>query len=410
VDRDKQRALRLLMVVQLARRFRGGLVSPILALFIRGQGLTLSQIGLLGMAGMLGWLIFEPLAGVVADRVRKKYLVIFAFIGSTFIYLAYPFAQGFWHFAFLAFGMSSVMSAYAVSVKALTVELLPTSDRGKAYGRFISAISLGSIVSPIIGGYVSEVFGKSLLFYISAGVGLVGLVAVVLMRYDDRGGTNSMESEKTAKGEFLLNGSLPGISLIRALFIFNQVFRQHTLPIFLNENPRYAMSEGQIGFYFGIVQLSSALSQAFLGDLNDRIGSRRLIASSLLVSGLSYGAILGVSGVPALLAIGALQGVAFAASEVSMIVYLMDVMPPGRTGMVMGLYSESENVGGMLAAPSLGWIYDYSGPGYSMLSVAGVLVLDSLLSAVFIKENRKSDQGITNAASGPGKSGKVEPG
>ncbi len=58
-------------------------------------------------------------------------MVIFAFIGSTFIYLAYPFAQGFWHFALLAFGMSSVMSAYAVSVKALTVELLPKSDRGR---------------------------------------------------------------------------------------------------------------------------------------------------------------------------------------------------------------------------------------------------------------------------------------
>jgi predicted MFS family arabinose efflux permease len=78
--------------------------------------------------------------------------------------------------------------------------------------------------------------------------------------------------------------------------------------------------------------------------------------------------------------------------------------------MVMGLYSEAENVGGMLAAPSLGWIYDSSGPSYSMLSVAGVLVLDSLLSVFFIKENKESDQSITNATSGPRKSGKEEPG
>jgi DHA1 family multidrug resistance protein-like MFS transporter len=386
------------MVVQLAQRFRGGIVSPILALFIRGQGLTLSQIGLLGTAGMLGWLIFEPIAGVVADRIRKKYMVIFAYIGSTVIYLAYPFAQGFWNFAFLAFGMSSVMSAYAVSVKALTVELLPKSDRGKAYGRFVSAISLGSIVSPIIGGYVSEAFGEKLPFYISAFVGLIGLAAVILMNYDDRGSVEQrVESKKAVESYSHFHDSLLGIFLVRALFIFNQVFRQHTLPIFLNENPRYLMSEGQIGFYFGIVRLSSALSQAYLGDFNDRVGSRRVIASSLLMSGLSYGAILGFSGVPVLLAIGTLQGVFFAASDVSMMVYLMDVMPLGRTGMVMGLYSEAENVGGMLAAPSLGWIYDSSGPGYSMLSVAGVLVLDSLLSVVLINENKETDQGITNA-------------
>jgi MFS family permease len=166
----KQSSLRLLMVVQLAQRFRGGIISPLLALFIRGHGFTLSQIGFLGTAGMLGWLIFEPLAGVVADRIRKKYMVMFALIVSTFIYLAYPFALGFWHFAFLAFGMSSVMSAYAVSVKALTAELLPTSERGKAYGKFVSAISLGGILSPIVGGYVSMAFGETLPFYISAGV------------------------------------------------------------------------------------------------------------------------------------------------------------------------------------------------------------------------------------------------
>jgi MFS family permease len=389
VDNVKQRSLRLLMVVQLAQGFRGGIISPILALFIREQGLTLSQIGLLGTAGMLGWLIFEPLAGVVADRIRKKYMVVFAIVGSTFIYLAYPLAYGFWHFALLGFGMSSVMSAYAISVKALTAELLPKSERGKAYGRFVSAVSLGGIVSPIVGGYVFEAFGESLPFYISAGIGLIGLVAVVFMRYDDHGEMISVESKEAAKDEPFFSGGLLGIFLIRALFIFNLVFRQHTLPIFLNENPRYEMSEGQIGLYFGMVRLSSALSQAFLGDLNDRIGSRRLIASSLLMSGLSYGAILGVSGVPILLAIGAFQGVFFAASNVSMMVYLMDIMPQGRTGMVMGLYSEAENVGGMLAAPSLGWIYDASGPGYSMLAVAGVLTLDSVLSVFFIKENKR---------------------
>jgi hypothetical protein len=43
----------------------------------------------------------------------------------------------------------------------------------------------------------------------------------------------------------------------------------------------------------------------------------------------------------------------------------------------------------MLAAPSLGWIYDASGPGYSMLAVAGVLTLDSVLSVFFIKENKR---------------------
>jgi len=47
---EMRRSLKLLLVVQLTINFRGGVVSPILALFIRGQGLSVAQIGLLGTA------------------------------------------------------------------------------------------------------------------------------------------------------------------------------------------------------------------------------------------------------------------------------------------------------------------------------------------------------------------------
>lgn len=377
-------SLRLLLLVQLTQRFRGGIISPILALFIRGQGLTVSQIGLLGTAGMLGWLIFEPLAGVVADRIRKKYMIVFAIVASSFIYVAYPYVRSFWDFAFLGFAMSSVLSFYAVSVKALTAELLPSSGRGKAYGRFVSAISIGGIVAPLLGGYLSEAFDLSFPFYISAGVGFVGLAAVLLMKYDDGGGTRESSRDGSLEGESLLTKAFLSILAIRMLYLFNLVFRQHTLPIFLHEDPRFSASETQIGLYMGVLQLTSALSQAFLGDLCDRIGSGRVIASSLLMSGASYLGLIYFSGPAILVVLGAFQGVFFAAADLSMMIHLMAVMPEGRTGVVMGLYSESENVGGMIAAPSLGMIYDSVGPQFSVLTVALVLMANATLSFALI--------------------------
>ena len=149
---EKQSSLPLLMVVQLTTRFRGEIISPILSLFIRDQGLTVTHIGLLGTSSMLGWLIFEPFMGVLADRVRKKWLVTFSIIGSTIIYSLYPFASNFLHFAVLMFSMSSVMSAYAVAIKALIAELLPTEARGKTYGRYLSVISFGAVIAPFLGG------------------------------------------------------------------------------------------------------------------------------------------------------------------------------------------------------------------------------------------------------------------
>jgi MFS family permease len=390
---ERKGSLRLLLLVQLTQRFRGGIISPILALFIRGQGLTVSQIGLLGTAGMIGWLIFEPLAGVVADRIRKKYMVVFAIVASSFIYVAYPYARGFWDFSFLGFAMSSVLSFYAVSVKALTAELLPSSGRGKAYGRFVSAISIGGIVAPLLGGYLSEAFDLSFPFYISAGVGFVGLAAVLLMKYDDGGWTREASPDGSPEGESLWSRAFLSILAIRMLYLFNLVFRQHTLPIFLHEDPRFSASETQIGLYMGVLQLTSALSQAFLGDLCDRIGSSRVIASSLLLSGASYLGLIYFSGPAILVVLGAIQGVFFAAADLSMMIHLMAVMPEGRTGVVMGLYSESENIGGMIAAPSLGMIYDSVGPQFSVLTVALVLVANATLSFALIERNSDKSKG-----------------
>lgn len=82
--------------------------------------------------------------------------------------------------------MSSVMRAYSIALKALQAELLPWEGRGVAYGRYVSVISFGGVVSPFIGGWVTENMGYSLPFYLTVLVGAVWLATVLLIEYDDR--------------------------------------------------------------------------------------------------------------------------------------------------------------------------------------------------------------------------------
>ena len=86
----KGRQLNLLMVVQMAGSFRMGIVAPILALLIRRHGVSIIEIGVLGVAGMLGWLIFEPLSGVISDRVNRRVMIAFSIVSTSIIYLLYP--------------------------------------------------------------------------------------------------------------------------------------------------------------------------------------------------------------------------------------------------------------------------------------------------------------------------------
>jgi len=78
-----------------------------------------------------------------------------------------------------------------------------------------------------------------------------------------------------------------------------------------------------------------------------------------------------------------------AAANMSMMIHLMAIMPEGRTGMVMGLYSEAENVGGMIASPSLGYIYDGVGPAFTLQSVSAVLISTAAIALLLIgKDDR----------------------
>jgi len=236
---------------------------------------------------------------------------------------------------------------------------------------------------------LSEVFGHAVPFYISASVGIIGLSALIIMRYDDRKSREKPLVEDTPRKNRLWTKPFIIILITRMFFIFNLVFRQHILPVYLNENPRFKASETQIGLYIGIMQLTSAFSQAFVGDLIDRTGSRRIIASSLFLSGFSYMGLLYISGSLPLFFLGALQGAFFSAADMSMMIHLMDIMPKDRTGIVMGIYSESENVGGMMAAPSLGMIYDAVGPAFSVISVSTILIFNACLPIVLMREERR---------------------
>jgi DHA1 family multidrug resistance protein-like MFS transporter len=385
---EMSRSLKLLLVVQLFQGFRGGIISPILALFIRRQGVSVTQLGLLGTAGMMGWLIFEPLSGVIADRVKKKYMLAFGVVASTAIYALYPMAGEIWHFALLAFAMSSVMSFYAISIKSLTAELLPTSGRGRAYGRFLAAISIGGIAGPFVGGYLADALGYSLPFYLAAAVGLVSLVGIFLLKHD---GVSQEAPEEMSEGGGIASKPVLTIFLVRGLYLFDLVFRQNFLPVYLNESPAIGASETEIGAYMSILRVMSALSQSFLGDVIDRIGCRVVIVSSLGLGGLGYLGLLALNGVLPLYLLGVFQGVFMAAANMGMMIHLMDVMPAGRTGMVMGLYSEAENVGGMIAAPSLGYVYDSLGSSYSVLYVVGMLMLNAVISAILIKKKKAAE-------------------
>jgi MFS family permease len=373
--------MRLLLLIQVIFWLRGSILAPVLPLFIRGMGVTLTEIGLLVMVEAMGWAIFEPIFGVVADRLGKKRLIIYSIVASSLIYLSYTLVSSVWQLYLIYFAMSSNMAAGAVATRAMTAELLPRESRGKIYGRFMATMSMGQIFGPFLGGFLADTIGSTVPFYVSGGLGILSLAATLSMRYEEKLGDDVSSVDASSRGRLLTQPFLL-LLLVRLLYMFPMNFRQSSLPIFLHESQSFGASESQIGVYMTIALFASSLSQLFLGALSDKVGSKKLVIAGLSLGGLNYLGLVYFSGLLPLYFLGVFQGVSFAAVDLSMMIYLMSIIPEGGSGRAMGTYGFAEDIGGMIAAPSLGMIYDRAGPLFAVLSVSTVMMCGAALSTL----------------------------
>ena len=218
---------------------------------------------------------------------------------------------------------------------------------------------------------------------------MVSLLAILPLKYHKEPRKEPISSEFTLIDRNLMTRPFVSLLLIRLLYMFNMNFQRNILPIFLNENPRYSASETQIGLYMGVLRLTAAFSNLILGDVSDRIGSKKLMFSSLFLGGLSYITLPLFQGVTPLYLLGAVQGIFFASSNLSMMIFLMSILPSNSSGKAMGFYGLSEDIGGIVASASLGTVYEWISPMSSVLSVSGVLMFDAVLSFLLIKKIKK---------------------
>ena len=120
------------MLLQLSTGFSMGMIAPILGIFVRSKGLSMTQIGLVGTASMMGWFIWEPVMGLISDRFNKRLMLASSTAITMVLYLFYPIADNLSFFVLLEFARSSIMSAYSIPVNVLAASVLKKRPKNDA--------------------------------------------------------------------------------------------------------------------------------------------------------------------------------------------------------------------------------------------------------------------------------------
>jgi MFS family permease len=254
-------------------------------------GLTDEQLGFLGSAFLLSYLLTSPVFGYLGDRLSRTRLMAIGVgiwsVATAGAGLARSFGQ-----MLVARGAVGVGEAsYAAISPALISDYYPKERRGRVFAIFYLAIPVGSAVGYLLGGFLEHHFGWRAAFF---AVGLPGLLlALLTLTAPDppRGINDPPEARQPVGtyGETLLglarNPQYVAAVLGLAAYTFAVGGLSFWVPIFLNRERGLTLARADL--VVGAITVVAGIGGTFAGGYVADLLAPRMRQAYLHVSGAS---------------------------------------------------------------------------------------------------------------------------
>jgi len=308
----QNRNFMLLFSAQLISLVGSGLTTIGLALFahqlVEGSSAAI-VIGNALMLRILAFLMFSQFAGILADRVNRKTMLITADIVRLALLALFPFIDSVWQIYSMIFLINAATAFFTPTFEATLPDIAGREHYVKALSLSRVAVDLDAIIAPAIAGIVFALLGLKWLFWLDSLSYLLSaiLVFATVLPYKDKiiskisfatlfdelsVGTKILFREASLKRALLLSfaEALAGAAAIVATVIYIKDL--------------LSLSETSFVMVMAALGLGSAITALVLGKLTGRYESlanshfelhgrrHRWTEQALLVGGIVLGLIL----------------------------------------------------------------------------------------------------------------------
>lgn len=342
------------------------------------------QLGLIGSAFMWVYAAGAPLAGFIADRVKRVHLILGGCIFWSFVTVATAWCSKLWQFVTVRALEGFGETFYFPASMSLTADYHGPATRGRAFALHQSSVYAGTILGSWLGAVLGERYGWRVGFFAFGLAGMaVGAILYFFLHEPTRGaaerdGTRVDEGAETSSAPappvtadaplgildtLALLASRPAVILLMLAFLganfVATIFLTWT-PSFLHDKFGYKLgAAGLNGTLF--IHLASALVVPVAGMVADRLAERFsagrvLVQAAGLLVGSVFVTIVGLCSttgvlIAAMTAFGACKG----CYDSGIFASLFDQVEPRSRASAAGLMNTIGWGGGALGPVFVGW-------------------------------------------------------
>ena len=373
-------------------------ILPFLPLYISQLGVTSHEAlsmwsGLTFSVTFLISAIVSPMWGSLADRKRRKLMLLRASLGMAIAILLQAFATNVWQL-FLLRGVMGLTSGYIPNAMALVASQVPRERSGWALSTLSTAQISGVIGGPLMGGFIADHVGLRAVFCITAALLVVSFLVTLFLIKEGVRPTIKKSERLSGKAVF---ASLSHPALVISLFFTTMVIQLCNgsigpiLALFIKS---MVPDSSNIAFLSGLIAsvpgISALISAPRLGKLGDRIGTERILMATLIFAVVLFFAMSWVT-TPLQLGIlrfllGFADGAMLPAVQTLLVKYSSDQI----TGRIFG-YNQSFMYLGNVAGPLMGaTVSAMAGFRWVFIATASIVLINIWQLAIALRRRREA--------------------
>lgn len=289
-----------------------GIVVPLVPVYSKHFGASGLVIGTIIASFSAMQFLFSPVWGRLSDRVGRRPVLLISTGGAALSYILFAIASllanhtaALWTmlaarvFAGICGGNITVAQAYIA-------DITPPADRSHKMGLIGMAFGLGFIFGPAIGGIGLKLFGSSGPGWLAAALCAANFTLAWFVLAESRRPSSEQAIRRPHLKQWSLTLMQPKVGLLILIF-FLATFAfscfESTLPLLVSDNFGLEIAKDEtkpaatVIYLFVFCGLIGAYIQgAAIGRLVRRFGEPKLIAFSLLLTGISLGLLPFVKG------------------------------------------------------------------------------------------------------------------